>query len=456
MALTGNVLAHQVHQSTSCSLLPFLYQTRTLCSIGRPKTRPKRHGPYRLFSTTRSTLVDLEETRVNNAIPFKRPSGFHRHKDKDAIPFEHPEEEKIAQERNALLPPPSPNSTITASEQAVFDRIFADIASSKRTTSENTFDEEDEVTAESFKDLNTIFNDAIDELQRRTDNEQKKTIPGRIIEYTPIVQDIPTLNSYSTELLDKAGWGKPGKIGSDDVSDLAEAHRQHRTKIERMLQGAETDLEVWQVLEKEVFSLVHELNARIEATEKGKRKRKGPRSRNNYSLSTNGEEGMISMTPASLQPTVLLSILQTEYPQYLLHACRLRRQAYPSSPYSLNFLPAVRRLGPVSYVLGASTALFNENLLLLWNQESNLRAMADLLDEMDKQGVESNEITIKFLKGVLRLRAIESQGSNGAWRRMWWGIADIEQGSLRLYAVLKRCIKEAKMREKEMEGSIEE
>jgi hypothetical protein len=156
----------------------------------------------------------------------------------------------------------------------------------------------------------------------------------------------------------------------------------------------------------------------------------------------------------------LLSILQTEYPQYLVNASRLLRKSFPSSPYALNILPAVRRLGPVSYVLGGSTALFNEALLLLWNQESNLHAMADLLDEMDKQGVESNEITVKFLKGVRKVRARELQGLNGAWRRMWWEIANIEEGWLRLQAALHRYTSEVMMREREMvldlESSIEE
>lgn len=452
MALTGNLLAHQFHQSASWPLLPFLYQTRTLCSIRKPKTRRKQHGSYRLFSTTGNTLAGLEERRFNNAIPFVRPAGLRRHKDKDAIPFEHPEDEDIAHERNTLLPPPSPNSTITASEQAIFDRIFADIASSKRTTSENALDEEDEVTADSFKDLNSIFNDAIEELQRSTEKQQRESNAGKIIAWTPIVQDIPTLSSYSTELLDKAGWGKPGRIGSEDVSDLAEAHRQHRTKIERMLQSAETDFEVWQVLEKEVFSLVHELNARIEETEKSKKKRKGRKSTN---YSSSGEEEALSTTPASLPPTVLLSILQTEYPQYLVNASRLLRKSFPSSPYALNILPAVRRLGPVSYVLGASTALFNETLLLLWNQASNLHGMADLLDEMDKQGVESNEVTIQLLKGVKRVRDRELKRGNGAWRSMWWGIADVNEGWLRVEAAFFRCVKEAKMRESEMAQDLE-
>ena len=449
MALTANVLAHQFHQSPSWFLLPFLYQTRTLSSVRRSKTRRKQHGPYRSFSTTGNTLAGLEERRHPYALHFGQPAALKRRKDKDPIPFERSgpsEDEDIAHERNILLPRPSPNSTITASEQAVFDRIFADIASSKRTTLENALEEEDEVTADSFKDLNTIFNEAIEELQTRTEKEQRKSNAGEILTWTPIVQDIPTLSSYSTELLDKAGWGKPGRIGSEDVSDLAEAHRQHRTKIERMLQAAETDLEVWQVLEKEVFSLVHELNARIEATEKGKKKRKGRGSRN-YASST--EEEALFMTPASLPPTVLLSILQTEYPQYLADISRLLRNSFPSSPYALNILPAVRRLGPVSYVLGASTALFNETLLLLWNQESNLHAMADLLDEMDKQGVESNEITIKFLKGLKRVRNTELRGENGAWRRMWWQIADIEKGWQRLATAFLRCVEEANLREKE-------
>ena len=359
-------------------------------------------------------------------------------------------------------PRPSRDSTITASEQAIFDRIFADIASSKRATSENSVDEDDEVAAESFEDLNSIFNKAIEDLQRRTEHYERRKATNKVVQWTPVVQDIPTLSSYSNELLDKAGSGQPGKIGSDDVSDLAEAHKQHRNKIHRMLASTKTDLEVWQVLEREVFSLMRELNARIKIAEKNKNKKRPKQEKPTTASSLAGrpsktEELRQELSPASLPPTVLLSILQTEYPQYLTQISRLLRESFPSSPYPLNLLPAVRRLGTASYVLGASTALYNETLLLLWNKESDLHAMADLLDEMAKGGVESNEVTVTFLKGIKNIRSAKLAGKGGAWQSMWWQMGSIEEGWQRVAAGLERCQLEVSMKEREREeGGAEE
>lgn len=462
MAFTGNIFAHQYTQPASWPLLPFLYQTRTLRTqaFSRPQKQPKQQRSCRSLSTTKRSLAALDETTDNNAIPFESP-GWSQ------------DEGRGVEARRILInvaPPPRPSrdTTITASEQAIFDRIFADIASSKRATSEHNVDEDDEVAAESFEDLNSIFDNAMKDLQRRTESYEQRKATKKVIEWTPVVQDIPTLSSYSTELLDKAGWGQPGKIGSDDVSDLAEAHKQHRTKIECMLASAQTDLEVWQVLEKEVFSLVHELNARIKVAEKNKSKKKPKKEKPKTASSSarrpsKTEELRQEFTPASLPPTVLLSILQTEYPQYLVQISRLLREYFPSSPYPLNLLPAIRRLGTASHVLGASTALYNETILLLWNQEPDLHAMADLLDEMAKEGVESNEVTVAFLKGIRNIRTRKLTGKGGAWQRMWWRMGSIEEGWQRVAASLERCQREVKVKEnlreremaEEMEGEEE-
>lgn len=359
---------------------------------------------------------------------------------------------------------------MTASEQAIFDRIFADIASSKRSSSEAVVDEDSENTAESFEDLNTIFNKAIDDLQKRTERRDKPGPPSKNVAWTPFIKSIPGLGSYTGDAYDKTGWGQPGKIGSDDVSDLAEAHKQYRTRIERMLGAAKTDVEVWQVLESEVFSLVHELNARIKEAEKNKKKRK-PRkaaeptspspasSSPSPSPSKPAEETskipalkpslLASLTPQSLPRTVLLSLLRTEYPLYLTHASRLLRNSFATSPYALHLLPHVRRLGPISYVLGASTALFNETLLSLWRQEGDLHGMADLLDEMGKQGVESNEVTVQFLTWLKLVRQEEVEGGSGEWRRLWWRMGAVDEGWRRVADGLERCVREVRAREME-------
>ena len=434
--------------------LPFLYHTKTIQAyscLETPQRQHKSQTPCRLFSTPGHALAKQDE-----AIPFES-SKSSSPEDEEHILFPHHAPAKASEKSRHRSRRPR-DSTITASEQAIFDRIFADIASSKQRASEQTLDEESEIAEESFGDLESIFNKTLENLQARTQRHEERKANRRRRSYTPIIaDDIPTLNSYSTELRDRAGWDKPGVIGSENISDLATAHKQHRSKIERMVDSAQTDTEIWAVLTKEVFPLVEELNARIEDVRKAKKR--GPKvfkQIQSEKLDKQAERRARDAaklrdqnTPASLPPTVLLSILQTEYPQYLTLVSRTLREHFPSSTYALNILPAVRRLGPISYVLGASTALYNETLLLLWNQESDLHGMADLLDEMGKQGVESNEVTTKFLRGVKQVRTSELLGANGAWRSMWWRMASVEEGWQRVAAGLERCAREVSLMEEE-------
>ncbi|KAG7009076.1 hypothetical protein G7Y79_00003g009440 [Physcia stellaris] len=454
MVSKANVLVHQP------ILVPFLYQTRTLRSqtLQRPQRQRCQQQARRLFSTSRCRLAGFDP------IPFESLTDEPRAGDEE-------ENHRRPGHFNSSTPPSrsSRDSTITASEQAIFDRIFADIASSKRSSSEAVVDEESENAAESFEDLNTIFNKAIDD-QKRPERREKPGSTPKNVPWTPFVKDIPGLGSYTGDAHDKTGWGQPGKIGSDDVSDLAEAHKQYRTRIERMLSAAKTDVEVWAVLESEVFSLVHELNARIKEAEKAKKKKRKPRKEAPDPASpknpTAEEEPSkpptlkpslrASLTPQSLPRTALLSLLSTEYPLYLTHASRLLRNSFPTSPYALHLLAHVRRLGPISYVLGASTALFNETLLSLWRQEADLHGMADLLDEMGKQGVESNEVTVRFLTWLRIVRQEEMEGAAGEWRRMWWRMGPVDEGWRRVADGLEKCVREVSAREVERGEVMEE
>lgn len=463
MASRANVLIHQP------ILVPFLYQPCTLRSqtLQRPQRQRCQQQARRLFSASRCRLAGFADRRDDDPIPFESLTGESRAEDEE-------ENHRRPGHFNSPTPPSrsSRDSTITASEQAIFDRIFADIASAKRSSSEAVVHENSDNAAESFEDLNTIFNNAIDD-QKRTERREKPGATSRNVTWTPFVKDIPGLGSYTGDAHDKTGWGQPGKIGSDDVSDLAEAHKQYRTRIERMLGAAKTDVEVWQVLESEVFSLVHELNARIKEAEKTKKKRK-PRkaaqpsdpatplpasSSPSPSPSKPAEETsktptlkpslLASLTPQSLPRTALLSLLRTEYPLYLTHASRLLRNSFPTSPYALHLLPHVRRLGPISYVLGASTALFNETLLSVWRQEGDLHGMADLLDEMGKQGVECNEVTVQFLTWLKMVRQEEVEGASGEWRRLWWRMGPVDEAWRRVADGLERCVREVSAREVE-------
>ena len=512
----------------------FRSETRTLPSrpFQRPQTRPFLQPPRRHFSTTKCSLVDVEDRNIDDHVPPEpptlsdnqknivknynfRPSTYTSptrsdsqehginsvhfrptHSSTSAPPTRSRPDEQSFSFAPASDPSPVPSrpfydSTITASEQAVFNRIFADILSPNyRTASENTVKTNPAHDAECFADLDAIFNDALVALEKRTSNIKQrkaalatsrlirtdraiikpKTIVERLlhddgtagfIQGAPAHQDVPSL-SYETD-----DWNHRGKTGPDDVSNLREVHYQYRNKVNYLLDRAQTDVELWQILENEVFRLVRELDARIKRAEKTNqtKPRKAtkartaltspPPSEGNQNLTKKPAAGKPSriqqpMKPASLLPTPLLSIVQHEYSRYVNKTLRALQNFFPTSPLALQVLPTVRRLGPISYTLGATTKLYNRTMLSMWKQEGNLHAIADLLDEMFKNGVETDHVTLAFLTGLKRVRDNALAGHNGLWTKNWWSMANEEEGWRRVTQRMQKCQEEVMAQEAKM------
>lgn len=295
-----------------------------------------------------------------------------------------------------------------------------------------------------YENLDKIFDDAISQAekqeeylqsQRPDDSAEKKYARH------PLLLKIPGLEHLAPAPGD---WSLPGRIGSESISNLSTAHGQHRRKVYGMLDAAETDVAVWRVLENEVFVLIHELDNRVKAAEKAAKKEKTKMGRPSKKAGT--EPKAEDNTTKALPPTVLLSILNTEYAHYVLAAARLLRRSFPTSAYALAILPEVKRLGPVSYVLGATANLYNETLYHQWSSKNDLHGMATLLQEMRTQGVESNDVTASFLQGVQRRRSYEMSGNNGVWRQKWWGMAPIEEAWGKLKGEIDHVLEEQRER----------
>lgn len=448
MSKSRALLSSQCLYTPSSTFLPFLYQTRTLhrCENGQTQRniRPARR-PQRRFSVT-----------------------AHRRADHDAIPFERSPESTVDSTDSSPLNPAlhslskftkSQDTTITNSEKAVFDRIFKDIASASTVQRDQSQDEADAEVGAYFENLDQIFDDAISSQERMEAAEVRESVEQPNYPRHPLIANMPLLGSLSQQLPPPKDWSLPGRIGSELISDLSTAHQQHRRKVFRMFEAAQTDVEVWRVLETEVFALVHELDARMKEHEKAAKGKKskstkaglpsseaprkvGRPSKKSLAASKTAEAN----APKALPPTVLLSILTKEYPLYLVACCRLLRRSFPLSPYPLAILSHVKRLGSLSYVLGASANLYNETLYLLWVTKNDLHGMADLLQEMRNQGVESNDVTVAFLKAVQRRRRYELSGQNGVWRQKWWGMGPVEEGWGRLCEGVEIVLQEQRER----------
>ncbi|KAL8817025.1 MAG: hypothetical protein Q9191_008226, partial [Dirinaria sp. TL-2023a] len=250
----------------SDTLLPFLYRTLT---IQRPSIRQfpttRRHAPHSRHSF--STTIPSAAPR-DNAIPFERSP------DKPIDPASL--DPAIHHLSKYTTNPPS-NSTITHGEKAVFDRIFQDIAASHPTNSRSprrSSDEEREKEEEedielgkafSEEDLPQLFDAAIrkqeEAVSSSSDSAQKK--PNK--DSSRVLSSMPGLGYLSEHLAPQTG--KMGG-GEEEEADLARAHEAYSTRVYELLDKAETDVEVWRVMEREVFALVEELKKRIRDAEK--------------------------------------------------------------------------------------------------------------------------------------------------------------------------------------------
>lgn len=378
------------------------------------------HQNHRNFCATSRSRLPNDKPRSDHNIPFEGiPSPT-----PNPLPFLKPNRE----------------STITASEQSVFDRIFADLAQStaKEDPEDELINDDLEGEVEDEASLQTIFDTAIQHFNVREDRHAEAEERNRLK-----VAERPLARVFNIVSDKDSIWGKSGEVG-DDYEVLATAHRAHEEKVYGMLDNVETDIELWRVLETEVFSLVEVFKARREEEEReaaqaAKKPKNGVGRRKKKEKEETKEAPNILSTSDALAPNALLSILQANYGSYCLRAMRILRTRFPTSPYTLYLLPTIKRLGSISYVLGASIHLFNEILFVKWSQYSDLHGIADLMVEMGAQGVEANEITLRLLSVIGKTRDKGRAGEHGLVMKAWWGMGGPVEGWKRIKGVARRA-----------------
>lgn len=191
----------------------------------------------------------------------------------------------------------------------------------------------------------------------------------------------------------------PEKVEVVDKHTQFVRHRE-LMRVEDMLNAAKTDMDVWKIVEEEVFSTIKKLNIELgepvaKAIKKGRKIAKTKKKDMVMVLEDAKPDDRVQEKEA---PS--LSIIGPNYPAHLLVAARLFRHEFPTSPLALALLPAIKKLGPISYVLGASTALYNEIMYILWKTYGDFNGIEELLKDMDQGGVEFDEATHGVLWGI--------------------------------------------------------
>lgn len=458
----------------SSSLLPFLYQTRTLLlepetarRLYVAKNHVNNHDRCRPMSNSTSRGQDYaDKGRHPNTEPIVFVDTHHR-RIPDTLSHIEP------QRQNG----PSRPSTVTASEQAVFDKLLKDVSepTTQEPDDEDIIDQDESISEYNPNvDLNGIFEDAIKQLRRQEEEAAKSDAKKLFLAGMPGQRAIDTLVSDREQALGGRVFKRPLKLNNgttlgneveteEERTRLEVACDDHRTLVMGMLDNANSDVEIWQVLEKEVFSLITHLDQHIKLVERAKKEKALHAAKVRKAEAegkdladvklekgdlTRQELSSVQLTHTKAIPVDnLLSILHRNYAEYCLHALRLLRRKYPTSFYAPHILSTIKQRGPISYVLGVSTDIYNETLFLEWTQYSDLHGMADMIEEMLNQGIESNEVTIALIKGIAKQRRMGKQGFLGPVVKEWWSMRGTLEGWSRLRNLFERIMSELAQRE---------
>ncbi|CAF9907220.1 MAG: hypothetical protein ALECFALPRED_003274 [Alectoria fallacina] len=368
-------------------------------------------------------------------------------------------------------------STVTASEQAVFNKIIKDVSQS--TTPEPDDEDlldQDELTSgyDPNVDLNSIFEDAIRQLRTQEEQAEKGALRSLLFSTMPRQRAIDTLVSDREQSLSGRVFKRPITLANgtslgveveteEERARLEVACDDHRTLVMCMLDSANSDVEIWRVLEEEVFSLITHLDEHTKIVERaGKEKvlhaakvRKAEAKGKDLADVklekgdlTKKEMSRIKLTRTTAIPiNNLLAILHRNYAEYCLHALRLLRRNYPTSFYAPHILSTIKRRGPISHVLGVSTDIYNEILFLEWTQYSDLHGVADTIEEMLNQGIESNEVTVALIKGISKQRWMGRRQLSGPVVKEWWAMRGTVEAWRRVLGLFERILSELAERE---------
>ncbi|KAK7931060.1 hypothetical protein PG985_001772 [Apiospora marii] len=389
----------------STSYLPFLYQTRTILRTRLPLNRTVA----RALHTTPTCLAKRDAH-----IPFEA----------GVLPEEDP------------TPDPDAKGTITPTERQTFERIFADIAARGAIPRSNDDLPSPSPTARRSTNfiLNAAANDAVPTRSELVVSPAQlagasKDRNKALLRFPPSLRaaanrafNILKPNDPSNAITRSIGQGaqaEEDETSNNFILHMVEmdAKRQpEEERVNRHMENATSEFELWDVLEKEVFSLPAKFGLGMEPDLREQRiiekqvvegnraarrkgiKKLGPKKKVKEILEASSREPSEEELAERKQNMYQYGPL---YPAFLLKGLRLLDTKFPMpSRLTLNVLPRVKELGLESYVLGVSTPFYNELLRIYYHRYGDLEKMLDLLEEMRHSGLYFDEGTAAILNQV--------------------------------------------------------
>jgi hypothetical protein len=172
------------------------------------------------------------------------------------------------------------------------------------------------------------------------------------------------------------------------------------------IQLANSDVELWQILQTRVFARMKALGLN-----------EGAPIFEGYPDPRMDPQAWRTLQKPNSDP---LEIVGRHFLAELHIAADTLRRNFPTSLYQLALIPELRSMGPAYFALGASADLYNAALEHLVVQDENMAGALDLLNEMEREVIEPNRRSVEVLTRILEHQKAIEDGSYGQAVKMVW------------------------------------
>lgn len=329
-------------------------------------------------------------------------------------------------------------TTITPSERAAFEAIFNTIRNKTKNAQrygnlerETTSPDQRKKAAQRLEDIIGV---AMTERYPQT-RDEKETVVNR---YPPSLRALAAKAvglDYNESHFEETAKKEEEAMDNDQLEELRKPIRE---KVEARMHAAETDAELWAVMEREVFPLIEKLGLVKPGKEKPLKKRAPgrkpaitPKASKREIVLPPKEQQIVQFEPIQHKGQVIspLAFYGPLYPSYLLLGLRLLDRSFAKpSLLTLSILPKIKSLGLISHVLGASTQLYNELLIIHWYRYDDFRGAISLLSEMEESGLSFNKETLEIVDDIVRMQGRILRGDRGPTLKALWSLPEFAPG----------------------------
>ncbi|GAB7360857.1 hypothetical protein MBLNU230_g0843t1 [Neophaeotheca triangularis] len=278
------------------------------------------------------------------------------------------------------------DSTITPSERKAFEGLFEiqqDAQPPPQTQHEQSSSSDD--------DINAMFSEVLE----GEDRGPRREAPSFPEPLRPLAEKARAQQMKKQEASQKQGILQRSMQPRSAAQKQQVRSRSAQIALESVtnqMAKAKTEANLWETFRNHVL-------VPLEGQERAKSPQQyyGTHNKQSETIRTKMEYGG---TEVQL-PHGSFDVLAQNLSQYLEAFNRKCRVDYPSSDLRLSLLPQLKKIGPSSFALVASTSLYNNHIAQLWNKYNDIGGVNDMLAEMDNNVVDFDEDTVELCETIL-------------------------------------------------------